>query len=112
VPHIIREISPRLTEEQPVDTPTKNDATHTPGPWTFEYRRLDKSIDLGLQGDGVCRVNNDDIDHREALANANLISAAPDLLAACKAFYHGTKTDRECEAMMGAAIRKAEGGAQ
>jgi hypothetical protein len=48
VPHIIREISPRLTEEQPVDTPTKNDATHTPGPDAVEcLRGIIQAIERG-----------------------------------------------------------------
>lgn len=60
---------------------------HTPGPW----HHLGPSIGLALKGQGgeadqlICIANLPDpleFDEREWLANANLISAAPDLLEA------------------------------
>jgi len=45
----------------------------------------------------------------DAWRHAQLIAAAPDLLEACEAYYYGRKENRECEAMMRAAIAKATG---
>lgn len=95
---------------------------HTPGPW-----RWDKGVDddptrcfvtQGIQGQPeyvIAEIQNgapgDCLETEEA--NARLIAAAPDLLAACKEFV------RKCEcgeaksvrsyAQMAAAIAKAEG---
>jgi len=63
---------------------------HTPGPWrVFTSPRGTKIIGIGtLDGDGITdcgfgvwRGGSD-----EAMANARLIAAAPDLLAACTEF--------------------------
>ena len=48
-------------------------------------------------------------DFTVACDRARLFAAAQELLAACEAYYYGQKENRECEAMMGAAIRKAKG---
>lgn len=45
----------------------------------------------------------------EYLANANLIIAAPDLLAACRAVYNDPHTTCACAEKVKAAIAKAEG---
>jgi hypothetical protein len=74
---------------------------HTPGPWT-----VDTTVALGAYGvwtdyvthpghDGagygsqICSVLPDskDISREQRDANARLIAAAPDLLAACEAFF-------------------------
>jgi hypothetical protein len=66
------------------------EVTHTPGPWTAEdsdglyVRPADVTANVicdivGRTGDGKA---NDQTD--EDLANAQLIAAAPDLLAACR----------------------------
>lgn len=56
---------------------------HTPGPWTVEpYTNFDKSI---IVLEPRCAVDNDDVDHAEAAANARLIAAAPNLLATVRA---------------------------
>lgn len=55
---------------------------HTPGPWTIEpFDNFDKSIVIREPG---VAVDNDDVNHAEAAANARLIAAAPDLLAALR----------------------------
>jgi hypothetical protein len=92
-------------------------ANHTPGPWIvarYDYDRgvaaietKERGVDLPDQGNwvaDVCAVGADD-------ANARLIAAAPDLLAALKAIQ-----DDPCVAMdlrlltqMESAIAKAEG---
>ena len=93
-----------------------NAARHTPGPWTYPGGtgnfvggpdRL-RIADLG----GLER------SPEERQANARLIAAAPDLLAACKsvldsvpfASYRGDGELEECEARLRFAILKAEGG--
>ena len=93
-------------------------AGHTPGPWTYPGGtgnfvggpdRL-RIADLG----GLER------SPEERQANARLIAAAPDLLAACNsvldsvpfASYRGDGELEECEARLKAAILKAEGGAK
>jgi hypothetical protein len=76
-----------------------SDTQHTPAPWRASEMRMDKRSwaelngdhDLtivqahwdGITGDVIAAVWADD-DHDE-LANAHLIAAAPELLAACEA---------------------------
>lgn len=68
---------------------------HTPGPWrkARSHERLN-SHDIGIACDGVQTVFAEcyaefwakgDVRPSECEANANLIAAAPDLLAACEA---------------------------
>ena len=54
-------------------------ATHTPGPWYPS--RCTHSWDIASESDGAT------VAHAEDDANARLIAAGPDLLAACKACY-------------------------
>jgi len=55
---------------------------HTPGPWSIEpFDRLDKQITI-LEPRVL--VDFDDVDQVEAEANARLIAAAPDMLAALR----------------------------
>jgi hypothetical protein len=84
---------------------------HTKGPWqTGRHLRDAKNggdfVILLAHGRwiGDLRCNDDEDD-----ANVKLIAAAPDLLEACEAYYYGRKENRECEAMMRAAIAKATG---
>lgn len=86
--------------------------THTPGPWR-------RSGDAAFTTDGwlvaeACFLRSGS----ETGANANLITAAPELLAACHAFYdacddvRGIDLPRSMRNAMGAvytAIMKAEG---
>lgn len=85
---------------------------HTPGPWTVSKSGV--SVDAGPTGPRIRQERG--APDEELRANASLIAAAPDLLAAVKALLivaeHG-----ECEAMhpdeadhmARAAIAKAEG---
>jgi hypothetical protein len=58
------------------------DTKFTPGPWVSQpHNDYDKDIYV-LGGDTFIRVDNDDVEHDEATANAHLIAAAPDLYEA------------------------------
>ncbi len=89
--------------------------THTPGPWNFVaepgmpvvvYAEAEAN-----DTDDVCTVacrKEDGI----TVANANLIAAAPELFAACKAFMECPPRDRHdiaLEMLVEEAITKAEG---
>lgn len=85
---------------------------HTPGPWGYVYHRgLDQHL-VGPTLENVCIVEDR---HGRAEANALLIAAAPDLLAALRAaasqLDHGCRLDMYTQDLVRAAIRKAEGGA-
>lgn len=64
---------------------------HTKGTWTYQYTGDGKRIIIGKglvegpNGYDVAEVYSDDCPRDEAEANARLISAAPDLLAALEA---------------------------
>jgi len=68
---------------------------HTPGPWTYEGDHTHRQYNIRMLGHviggHICTVNNlptDVLANRDpgiAEANAALIAAAPDLLAACQA---------------------------
>ena len=64
-----------------------NDAKHTPGPWRLS-ENSDGTITIHATDEGGCRVAEVDTenvdDHSIALADARLIAAAPDLLAALR----------------------------
>lgn len=83
-------------------------AGHTPKPWEQKDWMVSNYPAVPLKV--ICyTANNQKSRTDENLANARLISAAPDLFEACKAFLYGQAEPRECEAMMRAAIAKAEG---
>ncbi len=85
---------------------------HTPGPWTKdEYGQLRdanrKFIDVYAVGLCMCSTPND-----QAIANARLISAAPDMLEALEALQDGWSKDAITAgswAKAHAAIAKAKG---
>lgn len=79
---------------------------HTPGPWTDNVTVPLKAIDCERIGFSIGFVNG----HREgeALANASLIAAAPDLLRALKCCFD-LGIDKAIVPMVKAAIAKAEG---
>lgn len=106
-------------------------AQHTPGPWAVHDRRAyvvpaahrlrpiggssDKARDLAEYAQEICAVQWPDRHRTEAevKANAQLIAAAPDLLAACKVAF-----DQTCSVgrpkdwqQIAAAIAKATGSA-
>jgi hypothetical protein len=68
-----------------------NESKHTPGPWkqvgSFVTTE-DETVDICSS----CNVNN--LPLEETMANANLIAAAPGLLAACKVALQAI---RECD---------------
>lgn len=65
---------------------TKQQVGHTPGPWWVENRKPD-GRDIHSESALVCRLHDDAADAIGpgplGEADANLIAAAPDLLAAC-----------------------------
>lgn len=85
---------------------------HTPGPWRIEpHTQVDKCFYAG-----PARLDYDDVCHEEQDANAALIAAAPDLLAACLAVAAehdkysdvGLATIGKVQAAIAKAIQKAE----
>lgn len=90
---------------------------HTPGPWSVTD--VDKLLRVGAAGAGDIAHVFSNVLAGDARANARLIAAAPDLLAACKAAegylmpYADTSApnspDKKVLAQVVAAIAKAEG---
>ena len=94
-------------------------AQHTPGPW--EVEQIESGV-LGIVAGGhtvatldFTRYGNDDpatwrLAAENMIANARLIAACPDLLAALEwaAVHRNTLTDADIESMR-AAIAKAKG---
>ncbi len=78
---------------------------HTPGPWRYRERE-EELISFNVLGGATA------VAQVWRRADASLIVAAPDLLAACKYALHmaDDDDDRLCN-MLAAAIAKAEGGA-
>ena len=84
----------------------------TPGPWTSGgsiYMHM--AADIQGDGRGIAQVWR----HNNALADADLIAAAPDLLAACRAAldwrgFDGGGINNPVRQQLIAAIAKAEGG--
>lgn len=90
---------------------------HTPGPWSLnligETRgKSDQPFLVGVEGfGGPAIVLHANFNHPEALANAHLIAAAPELLEACKmalSFWKEGKTG-DFTFYLKQAIAKAEG---
>lgn len=87
---------------------------HTPGPWQARHEPDGEGpawiIETQPYADDVCGIHTDSADDA---ANARLICAAPDLLAACEALLHnmqqhscpGCHIEKAREA-----VRKAKGG--
>ncbi len=92
-------------------TIAENKATHTPGPWRKgEMCGGTISIEADNPGATVGRIHvyyNGNSSPSEA--NANLIAAAPDLLAACKAMLLDRTRDDHTSRIATAAVEKAEG---
>ena len=82
---------------------------HTPGPWTAKVSHDPLVCDA--RGDCIAIVDSRGAlaSGEEMWANAVLMAAAPELLAACEDYLYGRKRSRECEEEMRAAIRKARG---
>ena len=61
--------------------------THTPGPWQAEAPKYSAHVAAAIWRDGVRLAQVDrrpKANESEEMANARLIAAAPDLLAACQ----------------------------
>lgn len=95
---------------------TNDKGKHTPGPWKVGRLPLRLEVDenpipLIYTHDGgleIAQVRTSAPEPGEREANARLIAAAPDLLAACKAALD-MGDEFEAEKMIRAAIAKAEG---
>ena len=107
-------------------------AAHTPGPWQIEWNAaqsgeghyITDSNDMGELSRIAAVLFHDDADG-ETRANARLLAAAPELLAACKSMIEWDDREHDhavdfsarmalCDAAFNAAraaIAKAEGGA-
>lgn len=90
---------------------------HTPGPWTVDGQHYDyyASFSVKAGGRGVCAISsNIKRPGAESAANARLIAAAPDLLAALQDLLNATDETydnrHERQAALDA-IAKATGGA-
>jgi len=94
---------------------------HTEGPWKSNYPLITAQGDMALtvavvlsREDNKARIDSAAKTKDEAMANARLIAAAPDLLSALIAMMnrYGDKTEHSfCDASIAAraAIAKAEG---
>jgi hypothetical protein len=66
----------------------------TPGPWDIQAHAYDKRIAVGIglvegpNGYDVAEVYADDCDRDEALANARLIAAGPEMVEALRRWMH------------------------
>ena len=61
-------------------------AAHTPGPWQVAWsERVETNASILGQGDQIAWVESHQVGEERARANARLIAAAPDLLAALRA---------------------------
>jgi hypothetical protein len=93
-----------------------SDTKHTPGPWEAEPHRLDKGrwvicSSASESPAGLVRIaESEAYDHpqycEEGAANARLIAAAPDLLAACELVYHAHCTSGIPQRTKDEALRK------
>ena len=90
---------------------------HTPGPWSLLKSSGDGKRQYVTSSCGDyfldlrCEVDSDDRDYDTAIANARLIAAAPDLLAACETIEQLGKSrycDLGIDKMVRAAIAKAK----
>lgn len=83
---------------------TNMKTTHTPGPWI-----IDETDNLIHAADErhtiICHTGN--LKNPEIRADASLISAAPELLAACQRFLNPTEEGPRLEDIIRAAVAKA-----
>ena len=91
-------------------------SAHTPAPWTVDGTTAAENLDVIGEGGRVAMLDCDDIDADTLEANARLIAAAPDMLAALQmveAIWSRDQTaniDPESPlAKVRAAIKKATG---
>ena len=98
---------------------------HTPGPWEVEFNDVGESGIRWITGHVTAKAHKycgnsgpgarpDSVTHVSSMtaADAHLIAAAPDLLAACKEALHLLEPETDAKPMIEAAIAKAEGKAR
>ena len=94
---------------------------HTPGPWQYAFEGGTVAFIVEADGTTVCKLSTtlNSTAHSALPANARLIAAAPDLLAALEVMVKAFKTyapenegsEYNCVTAARAAIAKATGGA-
>jgi hypothetical protein len=89
---------------------------HTPGPWrieTWTYQNAREVITIQTDKDAVATVCNlwrdNDDSTVEGVANARLIAAAPEMLAALESLAHPMASDEDLQHAL-AVIAKVKGG--
>lgn len=86
--------------------------THTKGPWTIKESTSSAMVSVYAGGFSVACTGSAKAEDDNARANARLISAAPDLLAACEAVISELDGDPHRYSLcntVAAAIAKAKG---
>ena len=120
---LVLELRDKLPQSAPTAmtvAPPASAVKHTPGPW--KVVRDSKSVLLEVRGDNMTRVaevwTDTEGGQERRVANADLVAAAPDLLAACeRALSSGAikfadnALDLGIREALTAAIAKARGGA-
>jgi len=86
---------------------------HTPGPWCISSDDEGAYVvdELGITLVATAPHNEGASGRAEADANARLISAAPELLAACEAALRELPHEKDVRSQLILAIAKAKGGA-
>ena len=87
---------------------------HTPGPWIMNCESIFQENAMGNVV-MIASCGGSALKHEEQLANAQLISAAPEMLEALKAVYEdwgNAGLSEECYQDVGKAIAKAKGSGQ
>ena len=85
---------------------------HTPGPWVLDERYPGYVYCDDVLGSAVATCRDglvSHVAHRDYVANANLIAAAPDLYAACKDISDFLRLHGFDRTLVDAALAKAEG---
>ena len=93
-------------------TDTTKMATHTSAPWSIGKIR-EGSVEIQTPSGAICELmtGTEELElPPDVEADARLIAAAPDLLAACKATLPPLEQRQPWHVMLEAAIAKAEGG--
>lgn len=118
---IVNQTQPAVpVKARPQNMNTTEKAQHTPGPWTIHPKSASKVADSNGETVAACGrigVTNAEV-YSRVLADARLIAAAPDLLAACIALKEDlghislnafNEIDEKAKDMLLAAIAKACG---
>ena len=73
---------------------------HTPGPWTIRHT---DELNAAIHADEYGVIADVNLCRDDGTANAQLIKAAPNLLATCEDVLHQLATDSDLETITGAA---------